>query len=37
MKRIIYQALVRLWGKGRLDSWDNRSLSYLKDLGVDYL
>ena len=37
MKRIIYQALVRLWGKGRLDSWDNRSLSYLKELGVDYL
>ena len=28
---------MRLWGKGRLDSWDNRSLGYLKDLGVDYL
>ena len=37
MKTIIYQALTRLWGKGKFSSWDNRTFRYLKSLGVDYL
>ena len=37
MKRIIYQVLPRLWGRGKMSDWDSRSLGYLKDLGVDYI
>ena len=37
MKTIIYQAICRLWGKGKFSSWDNRTFRYLKNLGVDYL
>lgn len=37
MKKIIYQALARLWGNGRFSAWDSRSLEYIKNIGVDYL
>lgn len=37
MKRIIYQALTRLWGNGKFSAWDKASFTYLKSLGVDYL
>lgn len=37
MKYIIYQAITRLWGKGRLADWDDASLAYLRSLGVDYV
>lgn len=37
MKRIIYQALARLWGNGRFSAWDEKTLSYIKSLGTDYL
>lgn len=37
MKLIIYQAIARLWGKGRFSSWNNKTFSYLSSLGVDYL
>lgn len=37
MKRIIYQALTRLWGNGKFSAWDEKTLSYLKSKGVDYL
>lgn len=37
MKHIIYQALTRLWGNGKMSSWDNRSLDYVKSLGSDYI
>jgi len=37
MKRIIYQALARLWGDGRLSSWDEPTLAYIRSLGTDYL
>lgn len=37
MKYIVYQALTRLWGKGKLSSWDAKTLKYIKSLGVDYL
>ena len=37
MKQIIYQAMARLWGKGRFSSWDLKTLDYLGSLGVDYL
>ncbi len=37
MKHIIYQALARLWGKGRFSSWDFKTLDYVKSLGADCL
>lgn len=37
MKKIIYQALTRLWGKGTFASWDKTTLKYIKSLGADYL
>ena len=37
MKLIIYQALTRLWGDGKMSSWDKRSLDYIKRLGADYI
>lgn len=37
MKKIIYQALTRLWGQGRFSSWDKTSLDYIRSLGADYL
>lgn len=37
MKKIIYQALTRLWGEGKMSSWDKASFDYLKSLGVDYI
>lgn len=37
MKKIIYQALTRLWGDGHMSSWDRKSFEYLKSLGVDYI
>lgn len=37
MKRIIYQALPRLWGNGKMSAWNTKSLRYLKNLGVDYV
>lgn len=37
MKRIIYQALTRLWGDGRFYSWDENSLRYVRSLGADYI
>lgn len=37
MKRIIYQTLTRLWGDGKMSSWDSRSLDYVKSLGCDYI
>ena len=36
-KCFIYQLLPRLWGEGKFSSCDERLLSYLKGLGVDYL
>ncbi len=36
-KRIIYQTLPRLWGKGKFSDWDEVSLGYLRSLGVDYV
>ncbi len=36
-KRIIYQTLPRLWGKGKFSDWDDASLDYLRSLGVDYV
>ena len=36
-KRIIYQTLPRLWGKGKFSDWDEASLDYLRSLGVDYV
>ncbi len=37
MKHIIYQALARLWGDGRLSSWDEPALAYIRSLGADFL
>ena len=37
MKKIIYQTLPRLWGKGRFSDWDEASLRHLHTLGVDYV
>lgn len=37
MKRIIYQAFTRLWGRGRFADWDYCSLEYLRSLGADYI
>ena len=37
MKRIIYQALPRLWGKGRFSDWDEATFGHLRSLGVDYV
>lgn len=36
-KRIIYQTLPRLWGRGKFSDWDDASLGYLRSLGVDYV
>ena len=36
-KRIIYQALPRLWGRGKFSDWDTVEFDYLRSLGVDYL
>ena len=36
-KKIIYQALIRLWGHGRFSDWDAASFDYLHSLGVDYV
>jgi len=36
-KKIIYQALPRLWGKGRFSDWDAASFRYLQSLGTDYI
>lgn len=36
-KKIIYQALPRLWGRGKFSDWDEASLRYLQTLGVDYV
>ena len=35
MKKVLYQMLPRLWGKGKFSSVDGESLDYLKGLGVD--
>lgn len=37
MKKIIYQALTRLWGNGRFSAWDEPTFKYLKELGTDYI
>ena len=37
MKLLIYQALVRLWGKCGFSSWDEATLKYVKSLGMDCL
>lgn len=37
MKKIIYQALPRLWGSGHFSDWDTAEFDYLRSLGVDYL
>ncbi|MBQ9659734.1 MAG: hypothetical protein IJV37_00515 [Bacteroidales bacterium] len=37
MKKIIYQALPRLWGHGKFSDWDRTEFDYLLSLGVDYL
>lgn len=37
MKKIIYQILPRLWGKGVMNSCDEATLAYLRSLGVDYV
>ncbi|MBQ1936865.1 MAG: hypothetical protein II355_03780 [Bacteroidales bacterium] len=37
MKYIVYQALARLWGKGKLSSWDAKTLKYINSMGVDFL
>ncbi len=34
-KRIIYQALPRLWGSGRFSDWDAAAFSYLHSLSAD--
>ena len=34
-KFIIYQALPRLWGHGKLSDWDEQTFAYLRSLGVD--
>ena len=36
-KKIIYQALPRLWGRGKFSDWDEATLRYLHTLGVDYI
>ena len=36
-KRIIYQALPRIWGHGRFSDWDAATFKYLDTLGVDYI
>ena len=36
-KKIIYQTLPRLWGKGRFSDWDEASFKHLHSLGVDYV
>ena len=37
MKKIIYQIMPRLWGKGVLASCDAATLDYIRSLGVDYV
>lgn len=36
-KKIIYQVLPRLWGDGKMPSWDKESFDYLRLLGTDYI
>ena len=36
-KLMIYQVLPRLWGDGRLSSFDEKSIDYLKRLGFDFI
>lgn len=36
-KRLIYQILPRLWGKGKFSDIDEISLRYFKSLGMDYV
>lgn len=36
-KKIIYQALPRLWGRGKFSDWDAEAFAYLHSLGVDYV
>ena len=36
-KKIIYQVLTRLWGDGRMSSWNEADYEYLRALGVDYI
>lgn len=37
MKKIIYQLLPRLWGRGKFSDWNDRAFGYFNTLGVDYL
>ena len=37
MKKIIYQVLPRLWGKGKFSDVNNTSLEYWKSLGAEYI
>ena len=37
MKLFFYQIVTRLWGEGKMSSFDPATLSYIKGLGVDYL
>ncbi|MGM9753539.1 MAG: alpha-amylase family glycosyl hydrolase [Candidatus Cryptobacteroides sp.] len=34
---IVYQALIRLFGKGRFSAFDDKALEHLKSLGVSHL
>lgn len=36
-KQIIYQVLTRLWGDGKMSSWDAPAFEYLKSLSVDWV
>ena len=36
-KQIIYQALPRLWGRGKFSDWGEAEFKYLHTLGVDYI
>lgn len=36
-KKIIYQALPRLWGNRKMADWDGPEFAYLQSLGVDYI
>lgn len=37
MKKIVYQVLPRLWGNGKMSSFDNSVLTGLKEFGIDYI
>lgn len=37
MKKIIYQILPRLWGKGTMSNCDEATLEHIHSLGVDYV